>query len=287
VEQTFTLSVNQNPVIHSIAPTYTFTGYPYIYQVGATSPDETILIYSLETAPSGTIIDPDTGSLNWDTPVAGEFEIAINITSAAGNSAMQEYTLTVLEADSLRIISEPVTTGYVSQSYRYQLSVLSLTETDKTYSLTDGAAGMHIEPATGLLTWVPDAAGNYTVEIFVLDADGRTGSQRFEIVVRSLEEMDRIFNEMIENIFASLAAGDIDNARLLLSGEAQAKYLPILNELLPYVQEITANLGSMERMSIDTNSAEYIIPRTVNGERRLFIVTFVRDPEGNWRLNSL
>jgi hypothetical protein len=121
----------------------------------------------------------------------------------------------------------------------------------------------------------------------VLDADGRTGSQRFEIVVRSLEEMDRIFNEMIENIFASLAVGDIDNARLLLSGEAQAKYLPILNELLPYVQEITANLGSMERMSIDTNSAEYIIPRTVNGERRLFIVTFVRDPEGNWRLNSL
>jgi hypothetical protein len=148
-------------------------------------------------------------------------------------------------------------------------------------------SGMSIDTKSGLLTWVPDAAGIYTIEITAMDTDGRTDSQRFDLQVRSLEEMDQIFNGVLQNVFNNLIAGDINNARLFLTGEAQVKYLPILNELLPFMEEITGNLGSLERMSINNQSAEYIIIRTLNGETRLFIVTFVPDTEGNWRLNSL
>jgi hypothetical protein len=286
-DQSFTLNIKNNPSIYSIAPIYTFTGSPYKYQVAATTPDKTTLIHALETGPSGMLIDPDSGSLSWNNPAVGEYNVIINVTSTSGNFARQEYILNVLDSNNLFIISKPETVGFVSQTYDYKISVLSSPEKDKTYTLFNGVSGMSVDASSGLLTWIPDAAGIYSIEITVMDTDGRTGSQSFDLQIHSLEEMDQIFNEVLENVFDNLNTGDINNARLFLSGEAQVKYLPVLNELLPFMEDITDNLGSLERMSIDNQSAEYIIPRTLKGEARLFIVTFVPDAEGNWKLNSL
>ena len=286
-EQTFTLTIKESPTVYSIAPNYTFSGAPYRYQVAAAAPDGTTLIHTLERGPSGMSIAADSGSLEWGLPVLGEHEVVINVTSASGNTATQAYALTVLDEDSLTVISKPVTTAYESQPYSYKLSVLSLTEADKTFSLTKGVAGMGLDATSGQISWVPDTAGLFMIEVSVLDTEGRTGSQAFELWVRSSQEMDLVFNGVIQNAFDNLVAGDIESAKTFLSGEAQANYLPVLNALLPNMEEIVANLGEMERVSIDNTSAEYIIPRTLNGETRLFIVTFVPDPEGNWRLNSL
>lgn len=285
-EQRYTLVVTANPSITSSAPNHTFTGYTYSYEVYAASPDNTALIYTLETAPAGMNIDIDSGRVEWEAPVAGEHDIVINVTSITGLSASQEYTLNVLDADSLTIISNPETTAFESQAYVYQVSVLSLAEADKTYTLTAGEPGMSIDATTGLLKWVPETPGIFTVELSVLDVNGRSATQGFDIHVRSLEEMDQLFSGLIQSIYDSLVAGDINTARTYLAIEAQVNYIPVLEALLPFMDEIIARLGAMERVSISHASAEYIIPRTLNGETRLYIATFIPDADGNWRLYS-
>jgi hypothetical protein len=286
-EQTFTLSSYVNPTIYSVSPNYIFTGHPYNYQVSAASPDEVTLLYTLESGPSGMSMVPETGSLSWNVPVSGEYNIAISVTSNSGNSTVQEYMLTVLDAESLRIISESETDAVVSQVYEYQISVLSLNATGITYTLINSLPGLTLDPAVGLLKWVPETAGSFTVAISATNAAGQTDTQSFEVEVHSLEDMDQMFNEIVHGGFSSLISGDISNTKLFLSVEAQSRYLPVLNELKPFMLEIVASMGALERMNITATSAEYLIPRTGEGDSRLFIVTFIRDAEGNWKLNSL
>jgi hypothetical protein len=286
-EQQFTLTVTQNPTIHSLAPKYTFTGYKYIYQILATSVDDTNLIYTLDTAPSGMIINEITGKLEWENPVKGDHQVNIKVNSASGNTTNQEFVLSVLDENSLLITSNPEVNAYASHPYQYKPSILSITELERTFTLIGAAPGMVIDKFTGHIRWTPSNPGIYHVEIMVVDTDGRKGNQVFEIQARSLEEIDAEINEVIQNIFDNFVANDINFARNFMSGEAQANYLPVFNALLPHMEEIVANLDKMERVTINKTSAEYIIPRTLNNETRLYLVTFVTDSDGSWKLNSL
>lgn len=67
-EQYIELSVeeeNNPPVITSIPVNEVYEGESYIYAVAATDPDGDELTYSLEQAPSGMSIDPQTGLIAW------------------------------------------------------------------------------------------------------------------------------------------------------------------------------------------------------------------------------
>ena len=286
-EQRYTLTVNENPTIQSIAPGFTFNSYTYRYQILAISPNNLDMSYSLEIFPPGMEIESNSGLLRWKVPIIGKHDVLIKVSDVAGNSAIQSFNLSVLDESYLHIVSNPITIAYEGHPYRHQLTVLSQTEKDKFFTLIESVSGMLLDASTGLITWTPETAGTYTIGVSVHDTDNRIGKQTFEILVLSLEEIDSGIRETLNNIFNKLIAGDIKSARSFMSGEAQANYLPVLNALLPHMEEITANLDKMERLSIDNSSAEYIIPRTLNDETRLFIVTFVADSEGNWKLNSL
>lgn len=59
------LSTNRPPIISSVAPAQANAGYLYVYAITATDPENQPLTYWLETAPSGMVIDPQTGVVSW------------------------------------------------------------------------------------------------------------------------------------------------------------------------------------------------------------------------------
>jgi hypothetical protein len=83
------------------------------------------------------------------------------------------------------ITSTPATSGVVEQPYAYQA-----TATDPAgpldplaWSLVASPAGMTVHPTSGLVQWMPLAAGNHNVTLRVNDGDGGTQDQSWTIRV--------------------------------------------------------------------------------------------------------
>ncbi|MEZ5504344.1 MAG: Ig-like domain-containing protein, partial [Halioglobus sp.] len=69
----------------------------YSYDVAATDEDGDLLAYSLDVAPTGMTIDPDSGLIQW-TPTlaqAGANAVAVRVEDGNGGVASQQFTITV------------------------------------------------------------------------------------------------------------------------------------------------------------------------------------------------
>ena len=94
--------VNKHPRITSVPETVTTIESPYSYELEAVDPEGDYLVWSLESAPSGMVIDAVSGVLSWQpTEVQiGSHSIDVRVTDAGGLSAGQEFLLRVTGANT-------------------------------------------------------------------------------------------------------------------------------------------------------------------------------------------
>ena len=87
---------NSPPAIDTTPPG-TITGNNFSYKVEATDLDGDILSYTIQDAPDGMIINPETGEINWEYGIEdeGEYKIGIVVSDGDGGQAFQELTVTV------------------------------------------------------------------------------------------------------------------------------------------------------------------------------------------------
>ncbi|MBN1815760.1 MAG: S8 family serine peptidase, partial [Sedimentisphaerales bacterium] len=94
--------VNDPPAIMSSPPSNAAIDVPFTYDVSASDPDEGDgLVYSLEAAPEGMNMDPETGTITW-TPTesqVGPHQVIVRVEDRAGLSAQQEFILIVSPLD--------------------------------------------------------------------------------------------------------------------------------------------------------------------------------------------
>ncbi len=88
--------------------------------------------------------------------------------------------LPVCTAVPPQITSTPVTTASVGAGYVYQVEAVG--NPAPVFSLLSAPAGMQIHPDTGLIKWVPNAAGQYAITVEVANTEG-TVTQDFTLVV--------------------------------------------------------------------------------------------------------
>ena len=107
VTQAFAIRVsvgapNRPPVINSTAPRFGAVGMAYSYEIQATDPESTAIVYSLGQAPVGMTINASSGAVAW-TPTTGQVGksiVTLIATDAGGASAVESFELDVLAANS-------------------------------------------------------------------------------------------------------------------------------------------------------------------------------------------
>jgi len=189
VQQELTLTVHEElqsrpPQIVSGPPVSAPAGVDYSFQVEAWDADGNALSYSLENAPDGMTISQD-GLISWNPPeaMAGQsLKITLKVEDGQGGAATQEFTLLVGAYQPPVITSTPSQYAQVGEKYSYQIAAETSNGVadNLTYSLEKGPAGMSIDPATGLITYVPSATGDQMVEVRVSDGQS-TESQSFTL----------------------------------------------------------------------------------------------------------
>ncbi|MBX3275625.1 MAG: PKD domain-containing protein, partial [Sandaracinaceae bacterium] len=188
--------VNRPPVI-AMGGFYTaFEGELFELALDGSDPEGQPLVWSLIAGPAGLAVDAERERLYW-TPDRRFVDFTSPVTVAAtdpdGSRTEVTFGVRVLQRPAPPFItSSPVRTAQFNLLYVYDVEAHDPNTTPLytpvlEYLLLVAPAGMSIDAATGLITWVPTLAdaGAHPVEIVVRDDTSLMSEpQRFEFVVR-------------------------------------------------------------------------------------------------------
>ncbi len=194
VQQNFAVEVvanstNTTPAISSTPKSLAATvGQTYSYNPTGIDSDGDLLFWSLDSAPTGMVIDPETGALRWTptTSQIGSHEVALRLADSQGSFRGQAFTLTVRGTNlAPQIITNPKTEAKVEQIYTHTVVAQDLEADTLSYRLIDAPEGMEINSESGEIQWLPDAShqGSVEVSVEVTDALGRKDIQTYTIEV--------------------------------------------------------------------------------------------------------
>jgi RHS repeat-associated protein len=128
--------------------------------------------------------DPNVPFVNQTGPITNISSPSFNVQFAGDGQAQGFDVEFVSPATGAVLASVPVS---VDTQYLYQVRAVDPLGLPLTYSLTQAPSGMTIDPATGLITWVPTGAqvGQNSVTVQVEDTDGGTDTQSYTVTVTS------------------------------------------------------------------------------------------------------
>ncbi|MCC3595807.1 MULTISPECIES: putative Ig domain-containing protein [unclassified Microcoleus] len=189
--QTFNLTAdnitnNRPPSIDSTpAEQVTNISRLYQYNLAGSDADGDRLLWSLDKAPSGMIVDPLSGSLRWqpNPEQIGEHTISVRVIDGNGGYAVQEFSLAVRGINTPpTIVSNPPTRAATGQVYTYAVAASDLENDPLTFSLVSYPVGMAID-SNGKIQWTPNAnsIGQHSVEVAVTDKQGAIATQTFTV----------------------------------------------------------------------------------------------------------
>lgn len=143
-----------------------------------------------------------------------------------------------------------------------------------------------MDPATPI-TFTYDNPGVYEPRVIVTDSQGAANDQSLAVVVNDASHMDMLFEALWKGMNSALQSGDATGATRYLNESAKRKYKPQFDALLPYMPQIIASYSPLRRVSISQDIGEYAINRTYQGRNQVYLIYFLRDADGVWRLDAM
>jgi RHS repeat-associated protein len=179
------------PQITSIPTQVANLDRPYVYNLKGVDADGDLVVWTLEQAPEGMVIDVRTGALRWQPQEnqIGERTVAVKMIDSLGAYAVQEFVLQVKGVNTPpSIVSTPPTKAGIGQSYTYLVEATDPEADVLRYMLAKHPQGMKINGVTGQISWTPIAGqvGRQDIEVQVMDAQGAVASQIYRIEVGSV-----------------------------------------------------------------------------------------------------
>ncbi|MEV7005460.1 putative Ig domain-containing protein [Streptosporangium sp. NPDC051022] len=174
---------NALPSLNFPAPAGGEVGVAYsvaLAVTGGTSPYTWSI--SSGTLPAGLSLNASTGVLSGTPTASGTSSFTVKVTDAAGQSATQAVTLTIVPQPSFSF-SAPAA-GEVGVAYSVPLTVTGGT-TPYTWSVSAGGlpAGLTLNASTGVLSGTPTASGTSSFTVKVTDALNQTATRTVTLTI--------------------------------------------------------------------------------------------------------
>ncbi len=147
--------------------------------------------YALRPINSAATLTSVTSPASSFTPdLPGNYVVQLVVRDSFGVASVPDTSTisTIVTNSPPAIVSAPVTSTAVSQSYQYDVNATDLDPNDVlAFSLITPPAGMIIDISTGVINWTPGAnqAGPQSVVVRVQDAGGLFATQSFVVQVGS------------------------------------------------------------------------------------------------------
>ena len=264
---------------------------------GATIAADTVSLSGTYSGP------PDTGvSVNGvPAPAAGgtftvdEFQLlpgantfVVTATAPDGRSAESAVTVTSVGVSPVVVRADP-RLGPAPLAVRFSLGNRTgriLTRVDLDMDADGTVDYATTDPTVPFVVNYPNA-GVFSTRLTIRDDQASTYVRDVRIVVLDPAEQDALFRGIWARLNAALSAGDSAAARRNLTGPAGAKYGPVFDALLPELPAIVSSYTDFTLLEMSPSIAEYVLTRTIDGQPRSFLVTFLLGADGVWRIEAM
>jgi hypothetical protein len=174
----------------------------------------------------------------------------------------------------------PVTFTYQLRSASPALMLAMDFDGDGTFEATD-------MPPDTILSGGYGIPGLHIARLQVTDQQGQISTAEVGIVVHDVVTMDAMFKGLWDSMHVALLTGDKATALTFLTARAREVFDPVFEALLPHMTEVVASFTAFQGVKIREGYAEYALNRTLNGENHLFLIYFLKDADGVWRLEAM
>ena len=138
--------------------------------------------YTAINLPPGLSFNPTTREITGTPTTAGSYVVTVNVSDADGNSTSINYPIVIKNA--LALGNATLANGTVGIGYPTQTIPAATGGTPGyTYIATNLPPGLNFNPITREITGTPTTAGNYTVNVQVMDGAGNTVTTSYTINV--------------------------------------------------------------------------------------------------------
>lgn len=263
---------------------------------GSTVSTDSLLVAGRFSGPENTgiavngmvaIIDGDQYYVNNLPLNPGENTLTITLTRPDGTTRSHIVTVTRTGSSPLHVAVAPQSgVPPLTASFTARLDTDSIQRINLDGN-GDGTDDISTTNPTEALEYLYSTPGVYRPRITVIDTSGQRHTQTQVVVVQDPQKMDQLFRNLWNGMNSALTGGDIARATGYLNESAKRKYQPVFEALLPYLPQIVASYSPPHRVSVSENIGEYAINRLDNGRNRLYLVYFLKDTDGVWRLDEM
>jgi hypothetical protein len=165
------------------------------------------------------------------------------------------------------------------------------------FSLVNGPASVRVDldangdglvdvsgPSLEAQTFVLTQPGLYLATATAFDSQGNRASAVAIIQVFDRALLDASLKVKWAALKSALRAGDVNDAVEAVALSARGDYRELLAALGPQLSQIDSILTDISAVTFDEERAEYQMIRIDSGVRLSYLVVFVRDGDGIWRL---
>jgi hypothetical protein len=138
-------------------------------------------------------------------------------------------------------------------------------------------------PPRHRIVYTYPSEGLYVATLVVRDQTGRSRTTRVPIHVIPVPDLAVIW----DSFRAALGRGDVDGALQWIAAEAHTRYRRVLTDLQADLPSIAAALGALTAHIVTPEYATASVSHSEPAALATYLVTFVRDGDGVWRIASL
>ena len=107
------------------------------------------------------------------------------------------------------------------------------------------------------------------------------------VVVQDTAQIDQLLKAQWSAMNSALIKGDKAKALSYLNFTAQKKYGPVFDALMPDYSNIIVSWSPLLSSRISINIGEFGMVTKDAGKGHLFLINFLKDDDGVWRLDSM
>jgi hypothetical protein len=110
---------------------------------------------------------------------------------------------------------------------------------------------------------------------------------RFVIDATDGEVLGEVMTQIWNNMNQSLLDGRVNDALTAITTGSRDKFGPLFGLLQTHYPEIFASYSNWQLASVAPGQVEFAVNRNIDGDNRIFFVSFIQEPSGVWRIVTM